>query len=225
MDGPYTRYERSTLWLVRGGDLDVGGDEADAQPSFEAEVGPFYISKTPLTNLQYEVYRPEHERAAHSAGDDHPAVGVSFEDAQGYCDWYSERTGKNFRLPTEVEWEHAAKAETDEAVWFRNAKDAERYVWHAGNSDGVLHPVESKRANPFGLYEMLGGVWEWTSSKYRPYPVVDGDGREERGGSDKRVLRGGSFRSPLEELTCTLRRGESPDIRLDDVGFRIVRSL
>jgi formylglycine-generating enzyme required for sulfatase activity len=98
-------------------------------------------------------------------------------------------------------------------------------VWHAGNSGGQLHPTESKRANPFGLYEMLGCVWEWTSSKYRPYPCVDGDGREERGGSEARVLRGGSFRCPLEQLTCTLRRGESLGVRLDDVGFRIVRSL
>lgn len=225
VDGPYTRYERSTLWLVRGGDLDVGGQEPDAQPVFEAEVGAFYISKAPLTNLQYEVFRPGHRRAAHSPGDDHPAVAISFQDAQSYCDWYSERTGKAFRLPTEVEWEHAAKAETDEAVWFRDAADAERYVWHQGNSAELLHPMEGKRANPFGLYDMLGGVWEWTSSKYRAYPATAGDGRDEPGGPEARVLRGGSFRCLLEQLTCTLRRGESPDARFDDVGFRIVRSL
>ena len=225
MDGPYTRYERSTLWLVRGGEFLMGGDEPDAQPSFEAEVGAFYISKAPLTNLQYEVFQPNHVRATHSAGDDHPAVGITFHDAQAYCDWYSDRTGKAFRLPTEAEWEHAAKSETDEAVWYRDLSDAERFVWHRENSDGVLHPIESKRANPFGLYEMLGTVWEWTSSKYRPYPVTPGDERDARGGAEARVLRGGSFRCALEQLTCSLRRGESPDARLDDAGFRIVRSL
>lgn len=188
-------------------------------------MGPFYISKAPLTNLQYEVFAPEHVRAAHSVGDDDPAVGVSFHAAQAYCDWYSERTGKAFRLPTEVEWEHAARAESEAPVWFDGAAEAERYVWHAGNSDGRLHPIESKRANPFGLFELLGTVWEWTSSRYRPYPVVEGDDRDARGGSEPRVLRGGSFRSPLEQLTCSLRRGEAPDARLDDVGFRIVRSL
>ena len=225
MDGPYTRYERSTLWLVRGGDCLVGGEEPDAQPEFEAEVGAFYISKAPLTNLQYEVFRPDHVRAAHGPGDDDPAVGITFHDAQAYCDWYSERTGKAFRLPTEVEWEHAAKAETDEAVWFRGPKDAERFVWHAGNSEGKLHPIESKRANPFGLFDVLGTVWEWTSSRYAPYPVTPGDGRDARDAEVPRVLRGGSFRSPLAELTCSLRRSASPDLRADDVGFRIVRSL
>jgi formylglycine-generating enzyme len=225
VDGPYTRYERSTLWLVRGGEPSIGGEEPDAQPVFEAEVAPFYISKAPLTNVQYEVFATEHVRAGHSSGDDDPAVGVSFHDAQAYCDWYSERTGKAFRLPTEVEWEHAAKADTDESVWYRDAADAERFVWHAGNSDGRLHAVEGKRGNPFGLYELLGSVWEWTASRYRPYPVIAGDGRDERGGDERRVLRGGSFRSALDELTCSLRRGEAPSACLDDVGFRIVRSL
>ena len=225
MDGPYTRYERSTLWLVRGGDLEVGGDEPNAQPTFEAEVGPFYVSKAPLTNLQYEVFRPDHVRAAHGPGDDDPAVGISHHDAQAYCDWYSERTGKAFRLPTEVEWEHAAKAELEGERWFDGERDADRFVWHAGNSDGRLHPIEGKRANPFGLYEILGTVWEWTSSVYGLYPIVAGDGRDARGQVESRVLRGGSFRTSLDELTCSLRRGEAPDARLDDVGFRIVRSL
>jgi len=225
VDGPYTRYERSTLWLVRGGDLQVGGAESDAQPAFEAEVGPFYISKAPLTNLQYEVFQPDHVRAEHGPGDDEPAVGVTFHEAQAYCDWYSERTGKAFRLPTEVEWEHAARGETEGPVWFRGAAEAERFVWHGGNSGGRLHPIEGKRGNPFGLYEILGTVWEWTSSRYRPYPVEEGDGRDERGSDEPRVLRGGSFRSPLEQLTCSLRRGEAPGACLDDVGFRIVRSL
>lgn len=225
VDGPYTRYERSTLWLVPGGDLLVGGDEPDAQPAFEADVGPFYISKAPLTNGQYEVFCADHSRAQHSCGDDDPAVGVTFREAQAYCDWYSGRTGKPFRLPTEVEWEHAARAETEGPVWFKDGADAERFVWHAGNSDGRLHPIESKRGNPFGLFDVLGTVWEWTSSQYRPYPITDGDGRQEPGGDEARVLRGGSFRSPLVDLTCSLRRGASPDERMDDVGFRIVRSL
>jgi formylglycine-generating enzyme required for sulfatase activity len=203
----------------------VGGSEPDAQPAFTAEVGPFYISKAPLTNLQYEVFRADHVRAPHGAGDDDPAVGVTFHDAQAYCDWYSERTGKPFRLPTELEWEHAAKAETDRPVWFGDATDAERFVWHAGNSDGALHPIERKRANPFGLFEMLGTVWEWTSSKYRPYPAIEGDGREVPGGDEPRVLRGGSFRCSLDGLTCSVRKSMTPGACLDDVGFRIVRSL
>ena len=88
-----------------------------------------------------------------------------------------------------------------------------------------MQPYARKQANAFGLYGMLGGVWEWTSSLYLPYPVVAGDGRDDAGHDGPRVLRGGSFRIHRNELGCGVRRPAAPDTRQDDVGFRIVREF
>ena len=226
MTDPYTRYPRATLWLLRDGEVHMGADTADTLPRFCAEVEPFYISKTPITNEMYEAFSGSYLRNEVSTGDDDPAVGISFMDALAYCDWYSELTGKSFRLPTEVEWEYACRADGEERYFFgEDAGKADRYIWHLGNSQGRAPTIEGLKANKFGLYDMLGGVWEWTSSLYIPYPAVEGDGRDDRTRAGERVLRGGSFRTPIDEMGCAVRRGCETDIRLDDVGFRIVRSL
>lgn len=220
----YTRYPRAILWLLREGTVTIGGSTPDSRPEFAAEVRPFYISKTPISNVQYEAYDPEHPRSAASPHDDGPVVGVAFRDALGYCDWYARVSRKPMRLPTEVEWELACRAGRQGRRFFSDAL-ADLYVCDAENSSGVLEPLQANKPNPFGLHGMLGGVWEWTGSLYRPYPVNDGDGRDDPSVPGRRVLRGGSFRTPRADLDCGVRRAEDPDARHDDVGFRIARSL
>jgi len=226
MSDPYTRYPRPTLRLLRGGDAFVGGEGGDTEPAFEMPVEALYLSKSPVTNEEYEVFRPDHERSPRSRQDLSPAVGVSFHDAVGYCDWYSERTGKAFRLPTEVEWEYACRGDK-ETPWFfgRTSAKADTFMWHAGNAPAELPEVESLRANPFGLYEMLGTVWEWTASLHVPYPATEGDGRDDRSAEGPRVVRGGSFRHSAEEMRCGVRKGLDPETVQDDLGFRIARLL
>lgn len=224
MDGPYTRYARATLWLLQEGDVPVGGDAPDAQPAFVAEVAPFYISRSVITNEHYEVFRPDHVRHPEGAPDDAPVVNVTWEDAAAYCAWYAEFTGKPFRLPTELEWEYAARAE-EEGRLFCDEGQLDLYVVHAGNSEGRLPLVETRKANEHGLFDTLGTVWEWTSSAYRPYPITPNDGRESATLEEPRVLRGGSFRTPAEEIGCGVRRHEATSFKADDLGFRIVRSL
>ncbi len=87
-----------------------------------------------------------------------------------------------------------------------------------------MPPLDAKRANGFGLHGMLGGVWEWTASAERPYPLA----AEDPGGEParaRRILRGGSFRDDLAAISCSRRRAEPPDARFDDAGFRIAKSL
>jgi formylglycine-generating enzyme required for sulfatase activity len=226
MDGPYTRYARSTLWLLPAGDVPVGGEADDAQPAFEAEVSAFYISKVPITNEEYEVFRPDHGRAPEGAPDDAPAVQVTWEDAAAYCAWYAEFTGKAFRLPSELEWEYAARSESPGAYFFDGGADAaDTFVRHAGNSPDGLPSVESRRANEHGLFDTLGTVWEWTASRYAPYPIAADDGRDDPDADGKRVLRGGSYLTPIEEIGCGVRRAEAREFAAPDLGFRIVRSL
>lgn len=208
----------------------MGGEAEDAQPSFVAEVGAFYISKAPVTCEQYEVFRPDHPRthpgAPDGAPDDAPAVQVTWEDAAAYCAWYAEFTGKAFRLPSELEWEYAARAEGTGRLFFEGgALAADTYLRHAGNSPDGLPSIESRRANEHGLFDTLGTVWEWTASRYQAYPIVAGDGRDDPDAPGDRVLRGGSYLTPLEEIGCGVRRAEARDYAAPDLGFRIVRTL
>ena len=219
----YTRYPRAILWLLREGTVEIGGDETNSRPTFELTVRPLYISKSPISNLQFEADDHEYRRSRASPDDDSPVVGISFHQARGYCDWYSEVSRKPMRLPTEVEWEYACRGGVAGRRF--GGEPADAHVWDADNSGGRVRPVQQKRSNGFGLHGMLGGVWEWTASLFRPYPVVDGDGRDDPDAPGPRVLRGGSYRTPRGELGCGVRRGESPDAHHDDVGFRIVRSL
>ena len=197
----YTRYPRPVLWLVPGGELPGG-----------REVEPFYLSQHPVNNEQFEAFasaagRP-FERASIAPEAADPAAGLSQEDARAYCRWYAEVARKPIRLPTEMEWEYACRGGTEGTTYLDPDDDPEDHVWHAGNSGGHggrVPPVEGKTSNPFGLYGMLGFLWEWV---------------EEEG-----VLRGGSFQTPVEELQIDLRRRAGREEKADHVGFRIARSF
>jgi len=204
----------------------MGGDATDEQPRFETSARPIYIGKAPITNLEYEAYDPEHVRGASSAEDDQPVVGVSHRDAMGYCRWYSEASGKRFRLPTELEWEFACRAGSSEAYfWGAQAEQGDPYIWDLQTASDSTQPIEGKLANEFGLYDMLGNVWEWTTSLYRPYPVLEDDGRDSPELPGNRVARGGSFRVKRAACGSATRLSLDPDQRRDDLGFRIVRFL
>ena len=221
----YTRYPRPILWLVCGGRINLGGTEEDSRPRFEVEVEPFYIGKFQVTNEQLEAFDSSFERSPISPGDRDPAAGVSFEVAFAYCEWYAGVSRKPMRLPTEVEWEYACRAgSTGKAFYGDDPAAADAFVWHRGNSPNRLPKLDAKKANDFGLYGMLGGVWEWTSSLYRPYPLSLPHGADatEPG---PRVLRGGSMKVHRDEISCSLRRAEEPSARFDDVGFRIFKSF
>jgi formylglycine-generating enzyme required for sulfatase activity len=210
---------------VPGGTITIGGTDDDAKPAFEIELGSFYLSKAPISNLQFEAFDAEFRRSPGTTDDD-PAVGVSFHAATAYCAWYAGVARKPIRLPTEVEWEYACRGGQAGRCFFGDASaDAEGYVWDGSNSGGRLRRFADKKTNPFGLLGMLGGVWEWTSSLAKPYPAVAGDGRDAPAAPGPRVLRGGSFRSSRESIGCGVRRACDPGAVHDDVGFRILREF
>jgi formylglycine-generating enzyme required for sulfatase activity len=228
----YTDYPRTILWLVPGGRTLVGGDEPDSRPRFEVEVEPFYLSKWPITNEQLAAFDPSFERSPLSAGDRDTAVGVSLEMAEAYCRWYAEVSRKPMRLPTEVEWEHACRGgASGRWHWGEDERDADDHLWDRRNWTGSLPALDRKRGNGFGLHAMLGGVWEWTSSPWQPYPLVPPPAADTAAASpgasaaDHGVLRGGSFRLDRDEISCSLRRAARRDLRADDVGFRVAKSL
>ena len=194
----YTSYPRPILWLIPGGTVRSAGSAA------AVEVEPFSLSKTPVTNEQFEAFDPGFERSAEAPGDRDPAIGLSWEDVAEYCAWWAEVTRKPIRLPTEVEWEHACRGGDDRPVPWDDPAGADEHLWDRESSGGRLGPLEAKRANGFGLYGMLGGVWEWTA-----------------GGT----LRGGSWRTPRAEISAGARREAPRDVPVADAGLRIAKSL
>ncbi|WP_075796702.1 bifunctional serine/threonine-protein kinase/formylglycine-generating enzyme family protein [Massilia putida] len=169
--------------------------------------------------------------------DRHPVVGVNWFDAIRYVRWLSETTGKSYRLPSEAEWEYACRAGTKTAFSFGDTITTDQANYdgnftYNGSPRGVYRrgttPVGVFAANPWGLFDMHGNVWEWVQDvvhdNYDGAPL-DGSAWEEGGDQARRILRGGSWLYNPRYLRCALRNGFSAALSNDIVGFRVVRDL
>ena len=175
-----------------------------------------------------------------SQGDSHPAVCVNWEDAKAYVAWLSRKTGERYRLPSESEWEYAARAGTRTARWWgegdsgqcthANGVDASTgFDWGIGCSDGHSRtaPVGRFRANAWGLHDVLGNAWEWTEDCWNgSYRSAPSDGSAwEYGDCNVRVLRGGSWYNIPRFLRSAFRTGMITGLRDYSSGFRVARTL
>jgi len=160
-----------------------------------------------------------------------PVVCVSWRDAQAYVAWLNGKLPAGthpLRLPTEAEWEYAARAGTSSLFWWGDdPKLAPDRAWYDENSNARTQPVGGKPANDFGLFDTAGDVWQWTQDCYAPtYDRAPGDGRAvETGDSCLRVDRGGSWLNPLWFLRPTTRERNASDFRDRIIGFRVARDL
>ena len=167
--------------------------------------------------------------------DDHPVVGVSWNDAMRYVDWLSEQCGQQYRLPMEAEWEYACRAGTAKPFCFGEAINTDQanydgnYVYGKGRKGNYRQQtveVGQFPANPWGLHDLYGNVWEWTSSEYdEKYGGAELRAVSARDSSSPRVLRGGSWSYGPEWLRSAARRGGDPRGRFNIVGFRLARTL
>ncbi|MFJ6616587.1 formylglycine-generating enzyme family protein [Kitasatospora sp. NPDC091335] len=188
------------------------------QQSWAVDVASYELAACPVTREQYEG----------ATGDRRPAHSVSWLDAVHYCNELSRREGRTpayaadgedvswdrtadgYRLPTEAEWEHACRAGTEGPRY----GPLDEIAWYRGNSDERPHEVGGLRPNAHGLHDLLGNVWEWCWDRYDP--AVYGD---------YRVLRGGGWFDEHWSCRASVRRRSHPTLRIDDVGFRLARSL
>lgn len=177
-----------------------GGEWMSGEPGsrIKKTLPEFYIDRYELTQEEYE--RVMGNNPSFFKGADRPVEKVTWFQADDYC----RRTGK--RLPTEWEWEKAARG--DGKVDFSKGP-VENLGWFKDNAGKETHPVGKKSANPYGLYDMAGNVWEWTSSDH------------ESGG---KVLRGGSWRNSADSMRPSKRIMSLPIHKFHYVGFRCVRS-
>jgi formylglycine-generating enzyme required for sulfatase activity len=158
--------------------------------------------------------------------DNHPVVLVDWKNANDFCLWLSKQEGKQYRLPTEAEWEYSCRAGTKTQYSFGdNVGDLPRYAWMSTNSQGKAQPVKGRDPNPWKLHDMHGNVWEWCqdvydANYYKTSPPKDPPGP---GAGGERVLRGGGW--PHGPVTCrsTFRHHYGTGHRNDSLGFRVVQ--
>jgi formylglycine-generating enzyme required for sulfatase activity len=156
-------------------------------------------------------------------------INVSWDDAKQYAAWLSRITSKEYRLPSEAEWEYAARAGTQTRFSFGD-DDSQlgRYAWYFGNSDRKTQPVGRKTGNAFGLQDMHGNVFEWVEDPWHnDYAGAPSDGAAwlKDGIPIRRVVRGGSWYYDSKNLRSASRSGPPADLKDGNVGFRLARVL
>jgi formylglycine-generating enzyme required for sulfatase activity len=238
----FTNPGGAQMMLIPGGEFLMGSDAPDAgpdeQPLTPVTLSEFYMSLHPVTNDQYEQFDPSHKlKRINGACGNHPVVYVTSLEAIKYCQWLGQRDGKNYRLPTEAEWEYAARGidgrkypwgNHDRRRGFANFADASTtFPWRDPEvEDGYpeTSPVGAfpRGASFFGVEDMAGNVWEWCLDFYQP--LAGAPKRNPRGvaSGSKRVYRGGSWKSRFSNLRATARGSNAANYSCNDVGFRIV---
>ena len=233
------------LELVRvpAGEFLMGSDPAEdedasdrEQPQHTVDLPEFYIGKYPITNAQYAAFvqaaghrMPKHWEAGEipSGKEDHPVVYVTWRDAMAFCQWLSQETGKGFVLPSEAEWEKAARG-ADGRIYPWGDEPPTADLCNFGRNVGDTTPVGNyspEGDSPYECADMAGNVREWTRSLWgENYSYDPGDGREDLEADGRRVLRGGSFNLNSGGVRCAYRSYWLPYRRLYYDGFRVVVS-
>ncbi len=226
------------LCLVPGGPFAMGGDDDPSEaPIHTVVLSPFALTTFPITVAEYACFVRTGHPLPRDIGRitwsvqfsrlDHPVVNVSWDDALAYAAWLSQWTGQPWRLPTEAEWEKAAR-------WDPAARVARAYPWGDSfdsqrcntreSSIGATTPVGMypNGASPCGAQDMAGNVRQWTHSLYAAYPYDAADGRERHDVMGERVQRGGSWFGYASDARSAFRDWHAPDDVSSVVGFRLV---
>jgi formylglycine-generating enzyme required for sulfatase activity len=195
-------------------------DDAE-RPAHRARITKgFEIGKYEVTQAQWEAVMGSNP--SEFKGADRPVENVSWEDAQQFLSRLNARgDGYRYRLPTEAEWEYAARAGTTGKYY----GELDEIAWYDGNSGGRTHPVGQKKPNAWGVYDMSGNVWEWCSDWYDENYYGNSPGADPRGpaSGQARSLRGGSWSFSLRSLRVSSRYRAQPFYQINDFGFRCVR--
>lgn len=218
----------SALAKAYGGTRESYREES---PRHSVALAPFAIARFPVTNALYAAF----VRAAGAPPPlrwrgpeppvallDHPVVDVSWNDAAAFCAWLRGATGRAWRLPSEAEWERAARGVDGRAYpWgdtFDPARANTREAQHLGTTPVDAYP---DGVSAEGVYDMAGNVWEWTGSLDALYPYLAGDGREAAVAPGRRIMRGGCYANPQGYARCACRFRLAPATRNEFTGFRL----
>jgi formylglycine-generating enzyme required for sulfatase activity len=213
--------------FVQGGGYRMGSTRGadDELPVHEVVLSDFYIGKFEVTQDQWDAVMTEDRTIRYFEGcDSCPVERISWNSVQKYIFRLNELTGKHYRLPTEAEWEYAARGgQRSKGYKYAGSNKADSVAWTDGNSGNSVHPIGQKKPNELGLYDMSGNVFEWCAdwydqNYYENSPVENPKGPET---GTKKVIRGGSWFFDRACIRVTERDGGNPDFRYGYVGFRL----
>jgi formylglycine-generating enzyme len=223
--------------LIPAGSFLMGSDQGQENelPVHHVWIDAFAIGKFPVTNREYKIYvegkaapAPPFWTEPMFAHPEKPVVGVTWDDATAYCQWLSERLGQAFRLPTEAEWERAARGEREGALypWGDEPPWERPYPGFDGETGGPQR-VGVGEPNGFGLYDMSEGVHEWCSDyfDYHYYRYAPENNPQGPASGQRRASRGGSWRHRIKFSRCATRSSLPPAFKYADYGFRIALTI
>ncbi len=216
--------------FVKGGCFEMGDTfdegEDDENPAHEVCVDDFYIGKYEVTQTEWSGIMSIRSDVNDSGN--YPVENVSWEDVHNYIMKLNTKTGKKYRLPTEAEWEYAAKSGGNKERWAGTSDELELkdYAWYEDNSDKIAHPVGQKKPNGLGIHDMCGNVWEWVFDNYDGQYYESGPKDNPKGPLKGffRVLRGGSWQGTQMDVRSTARGRCIPMDWFTNEGFRLVLS-
>ncbi|MDD5384921.1 MAG: SUMF1/EgtB/PvdO family nonheme iron enzyme [Gallionella sp.] len=208
------------LAVIPAGSYDMGETDSTHRVTLKS----FALGKTEVTQGQWKAIMGNNPSNFTSCGDNCPVEQVSWNDAQAFIQKLNAKTGKQYRLPSEAEWEYACHAGGRQV--YCGSDNLDSVAWHDGNSGNSTHPVAGKQANAFGLYDMSGNVWEWVEdSQHADYNGAPDDGSAWQGDGTNRVLRGGSWIVSPRVGSEVNRNWNGPGASYYNLGFRLARIL
>lgn len=226
--------------LVDGGTFTMGataeqtGAESDESPAHPVTLSDYYIAETEVTQGLWKAvtgYSPTSGgsswTSSYGIGDNYPAYYISYEDVQRFITQLNAQTGVTFRMPTEAEWEYAARGgNQSKGYLYSGSNTIGNVAWYNGNSGSKTHPVATKAANELGLYDMSGNVWEWCSDWYSDSYYSSSPQNNPQGPSSGSyyVVRGGGWSLNATYCRVADRLLDTPSYRFYDVGVRLASS-
>jgi formylglycine-generating enzyme required for sulfatase activity len=199
-----------------------GSDCYDSEkPAHQVKVGDFQLGKFEVTQAQWRKIMGSNPSRFPGCGEC-PVEQVSWDDIQVFLRKLNTETGKNYRLPTEAEWEYAARGGNQSAVYkYAGSNTIGDVAWYDGNSGFGRHQVGGKRPNELGLYDMSGNVWEWCQDWYSDYSSSSQTNPSGAGTGSYRVARGGGWFNPARHCRVSVRLNSTSASRGYDLGFRL----
>ncbi|MCB9267769.1 MAG: formylglycine-generating enzyme family protein [Lewinellaceae bacterium] len=219
--------------LVEGGSFMMGSEDSEARdsekPVHEVILDGYYIGKFPVTQALWKAVMGDDNNPSYFKGSERPVEMVSWEDTQLFLQALQKLTSKIYRLPTEAEWEYAARGgNQSEGYRYAGSNKLKEVAWYEDNSHEETNVVGLKYPNELGIHDMSGNVWEWVEdqwhSNYQGAPT-DGSAWVDRGDNTSRVLRGGSWLDTPRFCRCSSRGYIDPRVRNRHFGIRLCLSL
>ena len=217
-----------TMVRVEGGTFQMGatseqGNDAESneKPVHQETLSPFYIGETEVTQALWEAVMGN--KPSNFKGSNRPVEQVSWDDCQEFIKNLNQKTGRKFRLPTEAEWEYAARGgKNSKGYKYSGSNNLKDVAWFDKNSKSMIHDVKTKLANELGLYDMSGNVWEWCQDWYGDYSSGSQTNPSGSSSGTYLVVRGGDWFNHARFCRVSFRGSRTPDHRSPHLGLRLV---